>query len=128
MKFLNTIQDEFHNVNDITSYITTYMKQPPQTKQPELRPLVNADDINAFWLHNGSVIRNIQDLKHAFDTMTQEQFSYHLNEEKNDFANWVRYVLHDEDCSEDLTRAKTRLGGSRILYKHLKKYDIPVSN
>lgn len=120
--------DNFGTISDITSYISHYMQQPPQTKQPKLRPLVHTNDANAFWLYKGNPIHTILELRHAFDTMTQEQFEYHVHEEKNDFALWVQYVLQDHDCAEDMMRAKTRLGASRILFKHLKKYDIPKNN
>jgi hypothetical protein len=128
MSSVDTAKETFDSISDITSYINHYMQQPPQTQQPVLRQVVNANDANAFWLHNGDAIRNIHDLKHAFDIMTQEQFTYHLNQDKNDFALWVQNVLQDNECAEDLTRAKTRLGASRILFKHLKKYNQQARN
>lgn len=128
MMSLHTAQGQFEDITDITSYISHYMQQPPQTKQPELRPVIHTNDSNAFWLHKGPIIRTIVELKNAFDTMTEEQFTYHTKGDKNDFALWVDYVLQDHECAEDILKAKTRLGASRILFKHLKKYDVKKIN
>lgn len=109
---------------DVSAFLSVYDDIKPQQNPPQFKNLVRTNDANAFWLHDGGPIHDLVDLKNAFDTMTQEQFSYHLNKEKNDFALWVQVLLQDEDCAEALKRANTRKGASRILFRHLKKYDI----
>jgi len=37
--------------------------------------------------------------------MSQETFSYHSNQERNDFSNWVNAVIGDAKLSRDLTQA-----------------------
>jgi hypothetical protein len=37
--------------------------------------------------------------------MTYETFTYHSNEEKKDFGNWVRDVIGDQKLARDLDRS-----------------------
>jgi hypothetical protein len=120
--------DRFGNILDIQSYISHYMQTPTQSKMPELKPVLDVNDANAFWLHKGGPIKNVVELKKAFDSMTQEQFDFHFNKNKNDFSLWVHHVLKDEKCAENLTRATTRKGASRIMFKNLKRYDVQQYN
>lgn len=61
-----------------------------------------------FWLANGTVIRNIYELSDALRVMSDELFSKHVNENKNDIAKWVNDVLKNEHLSQKLNKAKTR--------------------
>ncbi len=61
-----------------------------------------------FWCHDGRVFRDMSDLARALDTMSEEVFSYHANVEKNDFANWVRDVIGDQQLADELVRARGR--------------------
>jgi hypothetical protein len=110
--------DESSHTPDVMSTLEKYSDTP--LDQP--KPLVQASDEHQFWLVDGRALRNLRDLKAAFETMTQEQFDHHVTTEKNDFASWVRYVLLDEDCARDLQRCKKPLSAKRIVIKYLKLY------
>lgn len=81
-----------------------------------------AEEGSQFWLHSGSPLYSLDDLCQALHEMPQELYNYHVSKEKNDFANWVQYVLHDNDCASDLRRCKKPLSARRVVIKHLKKY------
>ena len=52
----------------------------------------------------------LSSLEHAskeLKSISPEQFSHHVNEEKNDFANWVSEVIGDQALARNLARAKT---------------------
>ncbi|MCX7996266.1 MAG: hypothetical protein N2691_00725 [Patescibacteria group bacterium] len=86
------------------------------------KDLVQAGEGQEFWLHDGPALRNLKELKHALDNITEEQFAYHVTDSKNDFAAWVRGVLQDADCADELDRCKTILSTRRVLIKFLRNY------
>lgn len=61
-----------------------------------------------FKLRNGQELKSLNDLRKALSYMTEEDFSHHVNQEKNDFATWVRETLHNLELHEKIRNAKTR--------------------
>jgi len=62
----------------------------------------------AFWIYNGPTIRNLHELKIALETMDKLSFFHHVNEEKNDFENWIRHAIHDEELADSIRKAKNK--------------------
>ena len=58
-----------------------------------------------FWCYDGRVLRNLTELKSAFETMSDDVFHYHVNEYKNDFSKWVKDVIGDNKLSKDLQKS-----------------------
>lgn len=77
---------------------------------------------HCFWLHNGPALASIKDLSGAFKKMTNDQFTYHANKTKNDFASWVEFVLLDSECANSLKKCKTKASAQSCTLKALKKY------
>lgn len=109
-------------MSDTTQDLMSVLSQFSPRPEDGPREMVQAGEGEEFWLHDGPALRNIHDLKHALDNITDEQFAFHVGEGKNDFANWVRYVLKDDECAAALLRCKTILSTRRVLIKHLKHY------
>ncbi len=63
---------------------------------------------NVFWLCDGRVLKNSVELADALETMNGDVYSYHVNNEKNDFFNWVRDVIADKKLAILLQKAKTK--------------------
>jgi hypothetical protein len=61
-----------------------------------------------FWCHDGRYLKNLDELKDALEQMTADTFSYHSNETKTDFSNWVKDVVGDEKLSRDLLKCTTK--------------------
>jgi len=59
-----------------------------------------------FWLKNGGSIKSIEELPNALDVMPNDIFSHHVNEQKNDFSNWVKDVFNDKELAEMMLAAK----------------------
>lgn len=95
---------------------------PKQEKQ--FKALVCAIDGECFWTTDGRVLQNLADLHLAFGSMDDEVFLHHVSKEKNDFADWVEYVLRDLECAEDLRKAKKVTQAEKILLKHLNLYNV----
>ena len=77
------------------------------TAEEAKRLLANTAPENAFWVNNGPVLKNTIELAGAAKKLTQEQFTYHANSQKNDFHNWVRDVFRDNELAGELLNART---------------------
>lgn len=55
------------------------------------------------------VLHSLDDLSEAINLIDPETFHMHVNEEKNDFANWVQYVFGEEELAEQLRKFPTPL-------------------
>ncbi|MGA2158160.1 MAG: hypothetical protein ABSG90_02960 [Dehalococcoidia bacterium] len=75
-----------------------------RNKEDAQRVLKHVPDEKRFYCHDGKILNNIFDLKTALDTMSGHTYGYHVNEEKNDFARWVKEVLGDDKLARDLTK------------------------
>lgn len=61
-----------------------------------------------FKLRNGQELKTLNDLRKALGYMTDEEFNSHVNEEKNDFANWVKDILQNPELYEKIKDVKTK--------------------
>ena len=103
--------------------------QPRRPKGSGSRPkvsgkkkLVTVSGGHCFWLHNGPALTNLKDLSGAFSKMTNDQFIYHANKTKNDFASWVEFVLLDPECGSNLKKCNNKASARACTLKALKKY------
>ena len=61
-----------------------------------------------FWVNNGPILRNLQEMAEAIAYMKAETFQHHVNGEKNDFSNWIRDVLRDEELAKSIMNTASR--------------------
>ena len=103
----------------IDSVMNLITKKLAQTAKKDL---IQAEGSAGFWIHNGQVLRNLQDLRAAFETMNLEQFTYHVTNDKNDFANWVEFVLMEPILAGKLRSYKTQKTMGKAVGTYIKKY------
>lgn len=89
-------------------------------RKTKKKPLLTAQGRLAFWVYEGPVLGNLRDLRDALASMDDATFVYHVNDEKNDFANWVRDVLDDADLARKLSRVKRRTTAHKTVADHVK--------
>ena len=70
--------------------------------------LADVPEEYVFRCCDGGIFSNLQELKDGLESMTDESFACHSNEEKNDFSNWIRDVIGDEKLAGGLQKAVTR--------------------
>ncbi len=68
-----------------------------------------------FWCNDGHILRNLRELCDAFAVMTEHTFTYHVNDAKNDFYNWVRDVVRDELLASELLRVSSTMAAVRVV-------------
>ena len=65
----------------------------------------NVPEEYVFRSHDGRIFRNIRELGQALKDMSAETYAYHVNDQKDDFANWVRNIIGDERLAQNLTKS-----------------------
>ncbi len=68
-----------------------------------------------FKVHDGSTISSIAGLQKALIHMDDIAFAHHVNENKNDFASWVKDVFKDEALANQAAKRKTKLSIASLL-------------
>ncbi|MBI2142677.1 hypothetical protein HYU15_04300 [Candidatus Woesearchaeota archaeon] len=74
----------------------------------------------SFWLSDGRIIRSAVELADAARTMSDEVYEYHANQRKNDFADWVRDIIKDEELAYAVRKATDKKGLEDAIGKRLK--------
>ncbi len=81
--------------------------------------LDNSKPEECFILKNGRILKNLYELTNALTSMDDETFGHHVNKEKNDFANWIKYVFKNEKLADWVSRRKSREGILKTVNKWL---------
>ncbi len=72
-----------------------------------------------FYVIDGQVASDINDLLKAIKTMQENAYIYHANKQKNDFSNWLRDVLNEKEIAEKI-RNSSRDEAVKLLEEHLR--------
>lgn len=72
-----------------------------------------------FVLCDGKTIKDYQELASLLETVNDDIFYYHVNSERNDFANWVNDVFGEEKLANDIRKTKNKTEMIAVIYKHL---------
>lgn len=83
-----------------------------------------------FILKNGDCIRSLEELILVLKNIDKDVFLYHVNNEKNDFANWIRYVfkagrLSDIVAGFDYSNKDDMI---KVIRKHLDECKVLIIN
>ncbi len=77
--------------------------------------LADVPEEYVFWCCDGRTMRSMQELAEALNTMPDEVFACHANQQKNDFSTWVCDVIRDDTLAADLRQAFTRSAAAAIV-------------
>ena len=78
------------------------------TKEEVQLVLSEAPAERKFFCADGKVFSSIEQLQHALYNMSPNTFRYHVNQQKNDFSNWIKYVFRDELLAQDIQKQKSK--------------------
>ncbi|MBI4438896.1 hypothetical protein HY640_03110 [Candidatus Woesearchaeota archaeon] len=71
----------------------------------------------SFWLSDGRIIKNAEELANAAATMTEDVYTYHANSQKNDFADWIRDIIQDQPLSYQIRKANSPQQMQKAIYR-----------
>lgn len=82
--------------------IETKQKEQEIQKGTALKILGDVNSAHCFYLCNGAILRNLDELFNALQNIDDEVYKYHANNEKNDFCNWIKDVVSDAELASNL--------------------------
>ncbi|MEM4268472.1 MAG: hypothetical protein QXK37_06620 [Candidatus Woesearchaeota archaeon] len=90
------------------------------TKEIAQREISGVPEDKVFWLHDGRILKNLFDLVDALKDIPPEIFTHHVNEGKNDFANWINEVIGDKKLADEIRNHRDAIS---ILNKVAKRLE-----
>lgn len=73
-----------------------------------------------FFVHDGQILKNLHELPTALRKMNKETFAHHVNNEKNDFANWILDVIGQKKLAQKIDKLKSRTAISKAIQIKLR--------
>jgi archaellum component FlaC len=89
--------------NDFSQNNYSSSEEINQKKDSKLDIEVNSD--YHFSLHDGTIIKNIRDLLNALLKMDDNTFLEYVNDNQNDFADWLNFVT-DKETADKFSKIK----------------------
>lgn len=81
-----------------------------------------------FFLYSGGELKNLNDLHKSLKKMSDAEFNFHVNVNKNDFAKWVHHCMKDHSLSMCLGQLKTKQEMAKAVRKKIKEDENPVTS
>jgi len=79
----------------------------------------NAHPDKVFIMVNGHKLKNVKQLADVMDKIEDHVFNHHVNEDKHDFAVWLRDVFEEIDLAKELADVKDKKHIQLVLYRHI---------
>lgn len=73
----------------------------------------------AFYAKNGHVYKNLHHLHSGLKDMDDDTWQHHVNEEKNDFSEWLKHVLDEEHLASKLSSSRSKAEALSHIEDHL---------
>lgn len=98
-------------------------KKAPASPRAEItvKRFIEAPEGKRFVLKDGRILKDIKELADALEHMSDDVFSHHVNESKNDFSNWAKDILLEKELAEDLQKIDGQLHAQIAVLKHIAK-------
>ncbi len=78
------------------------------SKNEARRYLCDVAPEQCFWVNNGPILKNLEELANALPDINDETFNHHVNSEKNDFSSWIKDIIGDNTLANDLLSSRTK--------------------
>lgn len=79
----------------------------------------NVNEGHVFYVCDGSKLKNLMELAIALRHMPDETFSYHVNEQKHDFANWIRDCMDEGELAQQLAKYTTKTSNELLVLRRI---------
>ena len=83
------------------------------TKDEARKYLSDVASEQCFWINNGPILKNLEELANVLPEISDDTFQHHVNNEKNDFSNWIRDVVGDQQLANDLLSSKSKSSAAK---------------
>lgn len=89
------------------------------SKEEARNYLRNIQPEQCFWVNNGPILKNLEELANALPQIGDEAYSHHVSSEKNDFSRWINDVVGDKKLANDLLSSKSKKYASKKIRNRL---------
>lgn len=86
---------------------TTKKTAKPDQLQSSLF-IQDIDPKHYFYLNDGKIIKNLPELSEVLLNISENIFNHHVNNERNDFSNWVRDIFLNNELALEISKCKTK--------------------
>ena len=73
----------------------------------------------AFGCRDGRLCRSLRELGEAINTMKDDVFTFHMNERRNHFADWIRDVIKDKQLAYELNYSNNKKQVAKTISRRL---------
>jgi hypothetical protein len=88
----------------------------------------NSKEEEEFITLLGKHIKNIYELYDLFLNINDNEFQHHVNNEKNDFRNWIYFVIKDKKLASDIKPIKNKNEMLKCIEKRVNEYKSVIEN
>ena len=81
--------------------------------------LAEANPEHYFVLKTGSHLKNLKELAASLENMNDQVFYHHVNQSNNDFSNWTKHILQEEELSEEMASMSSPAEMEKTVLRHL---------
>jgi heme oxygenase len=81
--------------------------------------LANVNPKFYFWVCDGQIIKNLQEMAKALARMNNNVYRYHVNKDKNDFKSWIKDVLNDQTLAREVAKCKSPASLAKVVKTRL---------
>jgi len=85
---------------------------------------VLTDPAKYFWLKSGKGLSSLRELADYLPVMPPDEFSHHVNAERNDFANWTQHIFFEPALAETMRKTRSKDEFQSVLYTFLVRYEM----
>ena len=78
------------------------------TKDNARKYLSDVAPEQCFWVNNGAILKNLDELADSLQQISDETYSHHVNKEKNDFSRWINDIIGDQQLANELISSKNK--------------------
>lgn len=80
---------------------------------------------HVFRLKGGGTIKNLYELANELAMMDEEVFRHHVNDERNDFYNWVLHIVRDKHLARVFSEIRDRRLMLAAVEKRIQELENP---
>ena len=105
------------------SIVQKSVYRTPNTTKLEImvKKIGEAPPDKKFVLKDGRLLKDMVELSHALEHMSDDVFNHHVNSYKNDFKNWITDVFGEKELASQIEKAKTRTDLQLAILRHIVK-------
>lgn len=72
-----------------------------------------------FYLVDGRKLKDLRELALSLGDLPDQAFWHHVNDARNDFANWIEEIFEEKELARTLRATRSKLDSQIAILRHL---------